>query len=119
VKNIGYEVHHYAVFLHDPSSSLLDPNILFNTLFSKILSLCSSPEVEIANESERGKFAVVRNKAPRPENFYNGGEWLASHIGCFAINLSSSSTHFIKFCMGHLHYMLSDNINFGPYQSHF
>jgi hypothetical protein len=28
-------------FLHDPSSSLLGPNIL-NTLFSKTLSLCSS-----------------------------------------------------------------------------
>jgi hypothetical protein len=28
-------------FLHDPSSSLLGPNILLNTLFSKTLSLCS------------------------------------------------------------------------------
>jgi hypothetical protein len=29
-------------YLHDPSSSLLGPNILLNTLFSKTLSLCSS-----------------------------------------------------------------------------
>jgi hypothetical protein len=32
-------------FLHDPSSSLLGPNILLNTLFSKTLSLCSSFKV--------------------------------------------------------------------------
>jgi hypothetical protein len=32
-------------FLHDPSSSLLGPNIFLNTLFSKTLSLCSSPKV--------------------------------------------------------------------------
>jgi hypothetical protein len=32
-------------FLHDPSSSLLGPNILLNTLYSKTLSLCSSPKV--------------------------------------------------------------------------
>jgi hypothetical protein len=31
-------------FLHDPSSSLLGPNIL-NTMFSKTLSLCSSLKV--------------------------------------------------------------------------
>jgi hypothetical protein len=31
-------------FLHDPSSSLLGPNI-FNTLFSKTLSLCTSPKL--------------------------------------------------------------------------
>jgi hypothetical protein len=29
-----------CTFLHDTSSSLLGPNILFNTLFSKTLSLC-------------------------------------------------------------------------------
>jgi hypothetical protein len=29
-------------FLHDPSSSLLGPNILLNTLFSETLRLCSS-----------------------------------------------------------------------------
>jgi hypothetical protein len=29
-------------FLHDPSTSLLGPNILLNTLFSNTLSLCSS-----------------------------------------------------------------------------
>jgi hypothetical protein len=33
-------------FLHDPSSSLSGPNILLNTLFSKTLSLCSSPKVK-------------------------------------------------------------------------
>jgi hypothetical protein len=32
-------------FLHDPSSSLLGPNILLNTLFSQTLSLCSSLKV--------------------------------------------------------------------------
>jgi hypothetical protein len=32
-------------FLHDPSSSLLGPNIFLNTLFSKTLSLCSSLKV--------------------------------------------------------------------------
>jgi hypothetical protein len=32
-------------FLHDPSSSILGPNIIFNKLFSKALSLCSSPKV--------------------------------------------------------------------------
>jgi hypothetical protein len=32
-------------FLHYPSSSLLGPNILLNTQFSKTLSLCSSPKV--------------------------------------------------------------------------
>jgi hypothetical protein len=32
-------------FHHDPSSSLLGSNILLNTLFSKPLSLCSSPKV--------------------------------------------------------------------------
>jgi hypothetical protein len=32
-------------FLHDPSSYLLGPNILLNTLFSKTLSLCSSFKV--------------------------------------------------------------------------
>jgi hypothetical protein len=32
-------------FLHDPSSSVLGPNILLNTLFSKTLSLCSSLKV--------------------------------------------------------------------------
>jgi hypothetical protein len=32
-------------FLHDPSSSLLGPNILLNTLFSETLSLCSSLKV--------------------------------------------------------------------------
>jgi hypothetical protein len=32
-------------FLHDPSSSLLGPNIFLNTLFSKTLSLCSYPKV--------------------------------------------------------------------------
>jgi hypothetical protein len=42
----GYEVMSSSLcnFLHDPSSSLLGPNIL-NTLFSKTLSLCSSLEV--------------------------------------------------------------------------
>jgi len=32
-------------FLHDPSSSLLGPNILLNTLFLETLSLCSSLQV--------------------------------------------------------------------------
>jgi hypothetical protein len=32
-------------FFHYPSSSLLVPNILLNTLFSKSLSLCSSLKV--------------------------------------------------------------------------
>jgi hypothetical protein len=32
-------------FHHDPSSSLLGPNILLNSLFSKTLSLCSSLKV--------------------------------------------------------------------------
>jgi hypothetical protein len=32
-------------FLRDPSSSLLGPNILLNTLFSKTFSLCFSPKV--------------------------------------------------------------------------
>jgi hypothetical protein len=32
-------------FLHDPSSSILGPNILLNTLFSKTLSLCYSLKV--------------------------------------------------------------------------
>jgi hypothetical protein len=31
--------------LHDPSSSLLGPNILLNTVFSKTLRLCSSLKV--------------------------------------------------------------------------
>jgi hypothetical protein len=33
-------------FLHDPSSFLLGPNILLNTLFSNTLSLCSSLKVK-------------------------------------------------------------------------
>jgi hypothetical protein len=32
-------------FVHDPSSPVLGPNILFNTLFPKTLSLCSSLKV--------------------------------------------------------------------------
>jgi hypothetical protein len=32
-------------FLHDPSYSVLGPNIFLNTLFSKTLSLCSFPKV--------------------------------------------------------------------------
>jgi hypothetical protein len=39
MKNTSYEVH-----FHDPSSSLLGPNIL-NTLFSENLGLCSSLKV--------------------------------------------------------------------------
>jgi hypothetical protein len=31
-------------FLHDPPTSLLGPNIFHNALFSKTLSLCSSPK---------------------------------------------------------------------------
>jgi hypothetical protein len=48
-------------FLHDPSSSLLGPNIL-NTLFSKTLSLCSSPNVrdQVSHPySTTGKITVL------------------------------------------------------------
>jgi hypothetical protein len=47
-------------FLHDPSSSLLSPNI--NTLFSKTLSLCSSLKVrdEVSHPySTNGKITVL------------------------------------------------------------
>jgi hypothetical protein len=37
--------HIIMQFLHDPSSSLLGPNIFLNNLFSKTLSLCSSHKV--------------------------------------------------------------------------
>jgi hypothetical protein len=44
-KNLGEEYRLWSSslcnFLHDPSSSLLGPNILLNTLFPKTLSLCS------------------------------------------------------------------------------
>jgi hypothetical protein len=33
-------------FLHNPSSSLLGPNTLLNTLFSETLSLCSFLKVK-------------------------------------------------------------------------
>jgi hypothetical protein len=48
--------------LHDPSSPLLGPNILLNTLFSKTLSLCSSLKVrdQVAHPySETGKITVL------------------------------------------------------------
>jgi hypothetical protein len=48
--------------LHDPSSSLLGPNILLNTLFSKNLSLCSSPKVrdQVSHPySTTGKITVL------------------------------------------------------------
>jgi hypothetical protein len=52
--NIQWKIHvmkfSLCNFLHDPSSSLLGPNILLNTLFPKTLSLCSSLEV-------RGQFS--------------------------------------------------------------
>jgi hypothetical protein len=56
VKNTGFEVHHYAVF------SLSGPNILLNTLFSKILSLCSSLKVrdQVSHPySTTGKITVL------------------------------------------------------------
>jgi hypothetical protein len=49
-------------FLHDPSSSLLGPNILLNTLFSKTLSLCSSLKVwtQVSHSySATGKITVL------------------------------------------------------------
>jgi hypothetical protein len=49
-------------FLHDPSSSLLGPNIFLNTRFSKTLSLCSSPKVrdQVSNPySTTGKITVL------------------------------------------------------------
>jgi hypothetical protein len=49
-------------FLHDPSSSFLGPNILFNTLFSKTLSLYSSLKVrnKVSHPySTTGKIAVL------------------------------------------------------------
>jgi hypothetical protein len=45
LKNTGCEVHHYAVFSIIHLHSLLGPNILLNSLFSKTLSLCSSLKV--------------------------------------------------------------------------
>jgi hypothetical protein len=49
-------------FLHDPSSYLLGPNILLNTLFSNTLSLCSSPKVrdQVSHPySTTGKITVL------------------------------------------------------------
>jgi hypothetical protein len=49
-------------FLYDPSSSLLGPNILLNTLFSKTLDLCSSLKVEdqvLHPYSTTGKITVL------------------------------------------------------------
>jgi hypothetical protein len=48
--NIWWRIHRLwssslCNFLHDPSSCLLGPNIFLNTLFSKTLSLRSSPKV--------------------------------------------------------------------------
>jgi hypothetical protein len=46
-------------FLHDPSSSLLGPNILLNTLFSKTLSLCFSLKVRDQVSHTSGKITVL------------------------------------------------------------
>jgi polysaccharide pyruvyl transferase WcaK-like protein len=49
-------------FLHDPSSSLLGPNILLNILFSTTLSLCSSLKVrdQVSHPySKMGKISFV------------------------------------------------------------
>jgi hypothetical protein len=49
-------------FLRDPSSSLLGPNILLNTLFSKTLSLCSFLKVrdQVSHPySTTGKITVL------------------------------------------------------------
>jgi hypothetical protein len=49
-------------FLHDPSSSLLGPNIFLNTLFSETLSLCSFPKVrdQVSHPySTNGKITVL------------------------------------------------------------
>jgi hypothetical protein len=43
--NIKWRSSSLCSFLHDPSSSVLGPNILLNNLFSKTLSLCSSLKV--------------------------------------------------------------------------
>jgi hypothetical protein len=49
-------------FLHEPSSSLLGPNILLNALFSKTLSLCTSLKVrdQVSHPySTTGKITVL------------------------------------------------------------
>jgi hypothetical protein len=45
VRSTDHEAHHYAVFPTPVTSSLLGPNTLLNTLFSKTLSQRSSLHV--------------------------------------------------------------------------
>jgi hypothetical protein len=57
---MGYEIHHYAIFsmIH----LLLGPNIFLYTLFSEILSLCSSLKVRVQAShpySTTGKIVVL------------------------------------------------------------
>jgi hypothetical protein len=49
----------FCNFLRDQSSSLLGPNILLNTLFSKTLSLCSSLKVRDQVSHNRQNYSSV------------------------------------------------------------
>jgi hypothetical protein len=62
VKEYGLWSSPLCNFLHDPSSSLLGQNIFLNTLFSKTLSLCSSPKMRdqvLHPYSTTGKITVL------------------------------------------------------------